>query len=156
MLNKEERGVMSRRAISLLAVFVAACGGGQSLEGEGDPFPSAWTAEVQALDESGHSGFATITLLPDGQTRANTTLSGGSAGGIHPWAIHEGTCDSEGSIVGSADAYPVLTPNELGNASATATLNLTLASDTSYALRVFESPEDRETVVGCGELQSGR
>lgn len=147
---------MMRRAISLLAVFLAACGGGQTLEGESEPFPAAWTAEVQAQGEAGHSGFSTITLLPDGQTRANTTLSGGSAGGVHPWAIHEGTCDSEGPIVGTADAYPVLTPNELGNASATATLDLTLASDASYALRIFESPEDRETVVGCGELRSSQ
>jgi hypothetical protein len=147
---------MMRRAISLLAVFLAACGGGQTLEGESEPFPAVWTAEVQAQGEAGHSGFATITLLPGGQTRANTTLSGGSAGGVHPWAIHEGTCDSEGPIVGTADAYPVLTPNELGNASATATLDLTLASDASYALRIFESPEDRETVVGCGELRSSQ
>lgn len=156
MLNREERGVRIRRAISLLAASLTACGGARGLEGESDPFPTAWTAEVQAQGEAGHSGFATITLLPDGQTRANTTLSGGSAGGVHPWAIHEGTCDSEGAIVGPADAYPILSPNELGNASATATLNLTLASDASYALRIFESPEDRETVVGCGELQSNR
>lgn len=120
------------------------------------PVAGAWTADIAAIGETGHSGFATITLNADGGTRANATLAGGSVGGVHPWAIHAGSCESEGALVGNEEAYPVLEPNERGNASATATLTETLATDEAYALRIYASSEDREAVVGCGDLRPMR
>ncbi len=145
-----------QRMIPLLAILSAACGGGGSLDTDTQPVVGAWTAEVSAVGEDGHSGFATVTILPGGTTRADATLAGGSAGGKHPWVIHEGTCEAEGALVGDSDGYPPLEPNDLGNASATATLAVVLASGEPYALRIYRSPEDRETIVGCGELESTR
>ncbi|CAN5206901.1 hypothetical protein BH18GEM1_BH18GEM1_17240 [soil metagenome] len=145
-----------QRMIPLLAILSAACGGGGSLDTDTQPVVGAWTAEVSAVGEDGHSGFATVTILPGGTTRADATLAGGSAGGKHPWVIHEGTCEAEGALVGDSDGYPPLEPNDLGNASATATLAVVLASGEPYSLRIYRSPEDRETIVGCGELESTR
>ena len=148
------------RVTFLIGLMVlAGCASG----GETDPRPivAAWTADVEAMGALGHSGFATVTVLPDGVTRANLTLRGGSAGGHHPWRIREGLCpsgDSEPSAVGAEigppDAYPPLEPNDLGNASATAVLNLLLDPDAEYHVDVYQSPDDLE-VVGCGDLIAG-
>jgi hypothetical protein len=145
-----------QRMIPLLAILSAACGGGASLDTDTQPVAGAWTADVSAVGEDGHSGFATVTILPGGTTRADATLTGGSAGGVHPWAVHEGTCEAEGALVGDSDDYPALEPNDLGNASATATLAVVLTSGEPYALRIYQSAEDREKIVACGELESTR
>lgn len=132
------------------AALALACGGGGG-EIDTEPIAGAWTAEIVAIGESGHSGFSTVSILGGGETRVNATLSGGSQGGVHSWGVYEGTCDDEGGLVGDAELYPALTPNELGNASATATIPNALSREEPYAIRVFQS-EERDTLVGCGEL----
>lgn len=150
---------MARVTFFIAVVVLVGCASG----GETDtrPIVAAWTADVEAMGALGHSGFATVTVLPDGVTRANLTLRGGSAGGHHPWRIREGLCpsgDSEPSAVGAeigpSEAYPPLEPNERGNASATAVLNLQLDPDAEYHVDVYQSSEELE-VVGCGNLIAG-
>lgn len=150
---------MIRVTVISVVLFLTGCATGG--ETDSRPIVAAWTADVEAVGAEGHSGFATVTVMPDGVTRANLTLQGGSAGGNHPWHIREGLCpvgDSEpapvGAEVGSAAAYPPLEPNERGNASATAVLALQLDPDGDYHVDVYESPDDRE-VVGCGDLMTG-
>lgn len=152
---------LKTRVMFLCAYLVlagCASGGGEI---DTEPIVAAWTADVEAMGAEGHSGFATVTVLPDGVTRANLTLRGGSAGGHHPWRIREGLCpsgDSEpsaaGAEIGPAEAYPPLEPNDQGNASATAVLNLQLDPDAEYHVDVHQSPDDPE-VVGCGNLTAG-
>lgn len=115
------------------------------------PIEGSWFADVEALGDDGHSGFAVVSILRDGRTRANVTLTGGSGGGVHPWHVHEGSCD--GPIVGQESAYPALRPDESGNASAVATLEMRLSGDKDYYVNIHESPDDPE-IVGCGKLVS--
>lgn len=140
---------------SLLVVAGCASGG----ETEQVPVPGAWSGDIESLGAEGHSGFATVTLMSEGETRANLTLRGGSAGGQHPWHIHAGLCPSGdadpiavGPEVGDPGAYPNLEPDETGNASATAVLMVPLDPDAEYHVDVHQS-EDDPTVVGCGDLQ---
>lgn len=146
---------------TLVCGFLALAGCASGGETDTRPIVAAWTADVEAMGAHGHSGFATVTVMPDGFTRANLTLRGGSAGGRHPWGIREGQCpggDSEpsaaGAEVGPPDAYPALEPNDQGNASATAVLNLSLDPDSEYHVDVYQSAEDSQ-VVGCGNLLRG-
>lgn len=135
--------------ICLFLVSGACASGGHS---DPRPIPAAWTGDVQAVGEHGHSGFATVTVLPDGETRANLTLRGGAAGGRHPWHIRAGNCgDDPSAAIGSADAYPPLQPDERGNASGTAILQAVLAPDGDYHVEIHQSADD-STVVGCGRL----
>lgn len=140
---------------SFLLVTGCASGG----ETDSRPIPGAWSGDIQSLGAEGHAGFATVTLMPDGETRANVTLRGGSAGGRHPWHIHSGLCSSGdadptavGPEVGDPGAYPALEPNDTGNASATAILGVPLDPDAEYHVDVHQS-EDDPTVVGCGDLR---
>lgn len=143
-------------SISSFLLLTACASGGET---DSRPIPGAWSGDVQSLGAEGHSGFATVTLMPDGETRANLTLRGGAAGGRHPWHIHAGLCpsgDAEpasvGPEVGDPEAYPVLEPNDTGSASATAVLSVPLDPDAEYHVDVHQS-EDDSTVVGCGDLQ---
>ena len=141
--------------ISFLLLTGCASGG----ETDSRPIPGAWSGDIQSLGAEGHSGFATVTLMPDGETRANVTLRGGSAGGRHPWHIHAGLCPSGdgdssavGPEVGDPGAYPALEPDDAGNASATAVLVVPLDPAAEYHVDVHQSGDD-PTVVGCGDLQ---
>lgn len=120
-------------------------------EQDARPIPGSWSGEIQAVGEHGHSGFAVVVLLQDGGTRANATLTRGSAGGVHPWHIHEGLCSEMGPIVGDADEYPLLRPDASGDASATVWIPVALSLDEEYSVNLHQSPED-DTLVGCGEL----
>src|SRR5688572_11865840 len=130
-----------------LLVFVACA----KQERDARPVAGSWAGEIEAVGEHGHSGFAVVALLVEGGTRANATLTGGSAGGNHPWHLHEGGCGENGPVIGNASAYPSLQPDASGNASATVTLPVTLALDRSYSIDLHQSPDD-DTLVGCGEL----
>jgi hypothetical protein len=130
-----------------LLVFVACA----KQERDARPVAGSWAGEIEAVGEHGHSGFAVVALLVEGGTRANATLTGGSAGGSHPWHLHDGGCDANGPVIGNTSAYPTLRPDESGNASATVTLPITLTLDAPYSIHLHQSPED-DTLVGCGEL----
>lgn len=145
--------------VSLICAFLLLTGCASGGETDSRPIPAAWTADVQAMIGTEPAGFATVTVMPDGGTRANLTLRGGTAEGSHPWRIRTGRCptgDSEpgavGDEVGGADDYPELAPNERGSASATATLAETLDPDADFHLDVYDSP-DAMSVVACGDLQ---
>lgn len=149
--------LMTRVPFLCLFPLLTSCASGP--ETDSRPIPAAWTADVQGMVGTEPGGFATVTVLPDGETRANLTLRGGTPGGRHPWRIREGRCpsgDSEqgavGNEVGGAEAYPPLEPNEGGNASRTAILAIMLARDAEYHLDVYES-EENMSVVACGDLQ---
>jgi hypothetical protein len=132
------------------ALILLACGCAKQ-ERDPRPVPGSWVGEIEAVGEHGHSGFAVVALLQDGGTRANATLTGGSAGGVHPWSIHEGSCDGDGPIVGEAGLYPLLRPDASGDASATVFIPIELSLDERYSVQLRQSPDD-DTLVGCGEL----
>lgn len=138
-------------------LLVAGCASGG--ETDSRPIPGAWTGDIQSLAAEGHSGFATVTMMPDGETRANLTLRGGSSGGEHPWHIHAGQCPAGdasdaavGPEVGDPGSYPALQPDDAGNASATAILTAVLDPDAEYHVDIHQSSDD-PTVVGCGDLR---
>jgi hypothetical protein len=54
--------------------------------------------------------------------------------------------------VGDPGEYPVLEPNDAGNASATAVVAVPRDRDAVYHVDIHQG-EDDPTVVGCGDLQ---
>jgi len=135
----------------ITAVFLAF--GCSKQQRDPNPIAGSWIAEIEAIGEHGHSGFAVLALHHEGGTRANATLTRGSAGGTHPWHIHEGTCDVSGDIIGDPGAYPLLRPDASGDASATLLIPIALSLDAEYSVRLHQAPDD-DTLVGCGELVS--
>jgi len=52
--------------------------------------------------------------------------------------------------VGDSSAYPLLEPDARG--TATATLQVELDPDAKYYINLHTSPDDLDTIVGCGDL----
>jgi hypothetical protein len=166
--EEKETAMIARLGIlSMALVALAAC----SRQAD-DPRPIAgsWFSDIQEVGEHGHSGFAVVSLAPDGGTRANVTLTGGSTGGNHPWYVQAGRCESEessgakgsngsndpnGSMVGSPGDYPALRPDDSGNASATILIDEQLDPEGDYHVKILQS-SGNSTVVGCGDLLSNR
>lgn len=140
---------MTLRTLLIAALLVLTGCGGRDVDTR--PVAGLWSADVSAVGEHGHGGFATGSILVSGTTRMNVTLSGGSPGGVHPWAVQTGECGGGGQVVGREDAYPLLRPNQRGNASATAALDVRLDPAGQYHVVIHQS-EDDDTIVGCGDL----
>ena len=134
---------------ALVAALLVGCWG---REVDPNPVRGSWIGEIVAMGDHGHSGFVTASLLAAGGTRINVTLTGGSTGGRHPWRVRVGACESGGEAVGDPEAYPPMEPNARGNASATATIGVDLDPDSEYHVTLHASPDDLDTVVGCGDL----
>lgn len=159
MNTPTHRGGLLAAALTAAVFGLTAC---SAREAEVESEPPAegmamadWTATIRSLEDDGHDGTASATVLPDGRTRVTVTLSGGSGGGDHPWHVHRGTCGSDGEIVGDPEAYPTLRPDMEGDASETATIDTSLDPSGSYYINVHQSPERLDEIVGCGELREG-
>lgn len=140
---------MIRRAMALAVILLMIGCSGREVDTR--PVAAAWTADVRAVGDHGHSGFATGSIMVNGNTRVNVTLTGSSPGGVHPWGVRAGSCLEDGTLVGMEDAYPALRPNDRGNASATATLDVALDPEAHYSVAILQGEQDR-SIVGCGDL----
>ena len=145
---------MVRIAFICAFLLLTGCASGGSTS-DPRPIPAAWTGDVEAVGDGEQGGFATVTVLPDGGTRANLTLRGGTPEGAHAWHIHAGDCgdepDDSAESVGPADAYPLLEPDSRGNASGTVSLATSLVPDEKYHIDVHRSLDD-PTILACGNL----
>lgn len=88
----------------------------------------------------------------EGKTTATIALTGGIAGSVHPWHIHEGKCGSGGPIIGDPSAYTPVTVGSDGRAAGSAVLMLQLKEATEYYVNVHHSTGDMATIVACGQL----
>lgn len=110
-----------------------------------------WEGDLQPQNGTSVRGAATA-LSNSAGTGASVSIAGADANAMHPWHIHMGDCGSGGGIVGEPSAYPVLSVGSDGNATATATLDITLDEMEDYYVNIHASPNDMGTIVACGEL----
>lgn len=140
---------MARRVTTLVAILLVTGCSGRDVDTR--PVAATWAADVRSVGDHGHSGFATGSIMVSGNARINVTLTGGSPGGVHPWGVRAGSCAGDGTLVGVEDQYPPLRPDDRGNASATATLDVALDPEAPYSVAILQS-EDDPVIVGCGDL----
>ena len=111
-----------------------------------------WSARLSGMGTySMVSGTATAKVA-EGRTDATVTLTGGTPGQVHPWAIHEGKCSAMGMMVGTMSAYPDITVGANGNGQANVQLNARLDEAKDYAVAVHASHANMATVIACGDL----
>jgi len=97
-------------------------------------------------------GSASLVAHGTGKTVATVTISNAAPSGEHPWHVYQGQCGDNGIVVGSATAYPPLTVNGDGTATAMATLPLELPTSGHYYVVVNASAANMQTVLACGNL----
>lgn len=88
----------------------------------------------------------------EGRTNASISVEGATAGGSHPWMIHEGTCNMPGAAFGTASEYPAVTIGQDGRGNANAQITGRLDEAKDYIVVVHASQSDMSTVVACGDL----
>jgi hypothetical protein len=87
-----------------------------------------------------------------GASVVKVSVTNATQGGVHPWAVHNGNCDGDQGIIGSADGYPPLKVDKDGTAAQTVTLPIVLPTDGQYSIVVLASQENSNTTVACGNF----
>jgi hypothetical protein len=110
-----------------------------------------WSGSLTARGGSAITG-SFKALVAEGKTNVSVNLANAMAGQQLPWHVHEGTCDNDMGIVGSASAYPLITVGNDGTASVNAVLGVSLDEAKDYFVNVHASPTNLQTIVACGDL----
>lgn len=143
-----------RRVLAAGLVILAACASSQE-EDDKDIVSNRigdWETSLSSMAGSAVRGSAKAQSVGLG-TGVNISIEGVAAAAQHPWHVHTGTCASGGGIVGSMSAYPVLTANLNGTASANTSIGVALRENERYHVNVHRSPADL-TVIACGNLSN--
>lgn len=110
----------------------------------------AATINMQPLNNSGVTGEATVTPM-DGQTQVTVMLSGSPQAGTHQGHIHQGTCESLGSVV--TPLQPIETP---AGGTGTMITMVDLAPATvmngQHIIAYHEAGGDPGQAVVCGSI----
>lgn len=152
------------RALSLLVVLLLLTGCPPDDPAVDDPDMDNDFDEMEEVEEreytaniQGQEGYEDVSgsltaHVMENETHFDASISGAEAGATHPWHVHEGTCDTGGPIVGSANAYPAFEVGDDGAASADATIGYVLQEGGDYHVNVHGAPGDLGTIVACGNL----
>lgn len=144
-----------RRLIMAGALLLAACsarGGSEDKDAISNQVGD-WEASLASVNNSGVRGSAGVQSVGVG-SGVRISIEGATVGGQHPWHVHVGRCGSNGAVVGSGSAYPVLQVGSDGRASANATINVALRENESYHVNVHRSTTDMGTIIACGNLSN--
>jgi hypothetical protein len=113
-----------------------------------------WTATLSSMNGSTVAGTATLApATAAGSSVASISITGGKAGSVYPWHVHQGKCSpGTGGVYGPGGAYKPVKAGSDGTGTSTA--NLTVASPASgdYHVNVHASATDMKTIVACGDL----
>lgn len=88
----------------------------------------------------------------DGASKITIALSNATAGGVHPWHVHQGRCGDNGPIVGEAGAYKALSVGGDGQARENASLSMQLPLSGSYYVNVHAQTTNMGVIIACGNL----
>ena len=138
----------------VLAGSIACASGGTP--SSGTPAAAVVAPRLQGIFQARGSGLSgEIGISPanrQGEFQVALTLRGSNAGLQHPWHVHSGRCESEGPVVGSILAYPVLEIRGDGNVDLSRRIGVKLEHGQMYYADIHLSRAN-EAVVACADLQ---
>ena len=147
-------------AATLLALALAACGGGGGIEIDPNRelVGTRWNAVLATPEQLAGAvqvkGMGWMAGEEDDttETLAFVTVQNAVPGGEHPWHVHLGQCGSDRGILGPADAYEPLRVGGNGQAEAKAELPLPVPIAGQYFINVHASRNNMGTIIACGNL----
>ena len=106
--------------------------------------------QLNALNNSGQTGTATLTSTIDNKTQVVIQLKGEPPSAVEPAHVHTGTCKK----LNPKPAYPLTNVN---GGTSTTTVNATLASLQTghFSVNVHQSAQNIGTYVACGTIPAG-
>jgi hypothetical protein len=103
-----------------------------------------------AVQMNGSASMAPGTK--SGHTIVSLDLANATPGGVHPWQLHRGQCDSDEGVFGSADAYQAAEVGRDGRATSLASVPIQTPVAGSYFVIVRASAANDAMTVACGNL----
>lgn len=126
-------------AFALVVVMLA----GAAIASAADPV----TVVLNAQNDSGESGTATLTDLGNGKVRVEVKVTGAPAGVPQPLHIHEGTCAN----LNPKPTYP-LTSAVDGVSVSQIDANFADLQNGNFAINGHKSAEEAKVYVFCGDI----
>ncbi len=155
---------MSRRWCSVVGLVAVVAGCHRAVQitpSPKIPTGSRWTATLAspqtlagAIQIRGSSWMAAPSMNDSAHTLATIQISNAESGGVHPWAVHMGSCGNDQGVFGSNNTYKALHVGSDGTASSSATLNEPAPKTGNYFVEVLASPTNTNTVIACGNMAS--
>jgi hypothetical protein len=112
-----------------------------------------WTAKLSPVGGSSVSGAATVNTVGTDSATVSINIMGAKSG-QYPWHLTNAKCGSKGSAIGNETAYPALSVQSGGQASAQATIAFKADPGASYSVRVAKGMRDKDEIA-CGDLGAG-
>ena len=136
---------MVRRSLGALAALLLALG--TLLAFTGTAAAATITIPIDQQNGSGISGSATLTDLPNGQTRVDIAVTGFQGGTPSPAHIHLGTC----ATLNPAILYPL---TDVVGGKSTTVVNVTTAALLAqpHAINLHKSAQEATVYVACGTI----
>lgn len=106
------------------------------------------TVNLQAENNSGESGTATLTDMGNNQTKVVLNLTGAPAGVAQPVHIHDGNC---GATLNPTPKYP-LTSLKDGKSETTVNVSLATLMTGKFAINAHKSAAEASVYVSCGNI----
>jgi hypothetical protein len=103
-----------------------------------------------AVQMNGSASMAPGTK--SGNTTVSLDLANATPGGVHPWQLHRGQCESDEGVFGSADLYQAATVGRDGRATSSAAVPIETPTTGSYFVIVRASAANDAVTVACGNL----
>jgi hypothetical protein len=152
-----------RRSYMILATVVAMVGtgcarqtvresGGDIAMGTSATRAAGWGVDFRGVDGWRGTRASVFARPTDGGTQVALTIDGGIPGSRYGWEVREGTCGSDGRIVGDSTAYPPIPLGDQGMGSRVADLSVRMEEGKSYFVNLYGSASDRTMIIGCGTL----
>lgn len=130
-----------RWLVALLLVVIAFAGVGV-VSAEGPV-----TFNLDAQNDSGETGTATLTDLGNGKIQVQVSIDGAPEGIVQPMHIHKGTC-------ANLEAKPTFPLTSLTDGESVTEIETTLAElqNGNYAINGHKSAEEAAVYVFCGNI----
>lgn len=146
MSLRARAGFLSGPALGTL-LALGACAGST------EPEVGLWEATLSPVPPSTVSGSGAV-VAQAGRTLVSIQIRGATPGTVYGWRLSQGTCASEGAIVGGAALYPALTPDASRGAGTDAALPGQISRSGTWAMRAFTVRSGGgEQVVACGAME---
>lgn len=141
-IEQEAAEVDAGQSLAIDTLEVGAAGGGGMQA----------AVVMNPLSGSGVSGDATVAAGDAaGQSRVTVNLTAaGDAGGVHQGHIHQGTCDSIGSVV--VPLPPVTVAGGSGTATSTVAVDAMQVMDGSHVVVYHQAGGNPGAPAVCGEI----
>ena len=113
---------------------------------------AGWGGNFRGMEGYRDTRGSAFARLTETGTQIALTLEGGFTGSRYAWDLREGTCGTQGTVVGNANAYPYVILGDRGMGSGVADLTIRLEPGKQYFVTLYSLAAEQRTQIACGAI----